>query len=70
MKRLLKWLGIILGGLVGIIVLALLVVYAVSNGREVDREWMPINSLRHLTDDEISALWLFLQSLPPQAQGS
>jgi mono/diheme cytochrome c family protein len=35
-------------------------------GREVDRSWMPIDSTKHLTDEEISAIWLFLQSLPPQ----
>jgi cytochrome c553 len=39
------------------------------DGRQVDREWMPVNSLQNLTDDEISALWLFLRSLPAVEQG-
>lgn len=40
------------------------------DGREMDREWMPVNSLQNLTDGEISALWLFLRSLPAVEQGS
>jgi mono/diheme cytochrome c family protein len=43
---------------------ALLRTGVTPDGREMDREWMPINSLRHLTDDEIAAVWLFLQTLP------
>jgi mono/diheme cytochrome c family protein len=31
----------------------------------LDPELMPWQSLRKLTDDEIKAIWLYLQSLPP-----
>lgn len=33
-------------------------------GREMG-SWMPIGSTMHFTDEEISALWLYLQEMPP-----
>ncbi len=35
------------------------------DGEDLDPELMPWKSLGNLTDDELKALWLFLQSLPP-----
>jgi mono/diheme cytochrome c family protein len=35
------------------------------NGEELDPELMPWETLSKLTDEELNALWLFLQSLPP-----
>ncbi|MGH2619791.1 MAG: c-type cytochrome [Anaerolineales bacterium] len=35
------------------------------SGEDLDPELMPWETLGKLTDDEIKALWLFLQSLPP-----
>jgi mono/diheme cytochrome c family protein len=32
-------------------------------------EWMPIDSTKYFTDEEISAIWLYLQSLPAKEQG-
>jgi len=36
------------------------------DGRAVDQEWMPIGSTKYMTGDEIAAVWLYLQSLPPR----
>ena len=33
-------------------------------GRRLDNEKMPWRSIGQLTDDELGALWLYLQSLP------
>jgi cytochrome c553 len=35
------------------------------DGEELDPELMPWRNLGNLSDDELQALWLFLQSLPP-----
>jgi len=35
------------------------------DGEELDPELMPVETLGKLSDDEMKALWLFLQSLPP-----
>jgi mono/diheme cytochrome c family protein len=34
-------------------------------GKELDANFMPWKSLARATDDELSAIWVFLQSLPP-----
>lgn len=36
------------------------------NGRELDGEVMPWKSIAKLNDDELRALWLYLESLPPR----
>ncbi len=38
-------------------------------GRALDPEWMPWPSFGQMTDDDLKALWLHLQSVPPQADG-
>jgi hypothetical protein len=30
-------------------------------------EWMPFESLNKMSDDELKAIWLYLESLPPLA---
>jgi hypothetical protein len=35
------------------------------NAEELDSELMPWETLGKLTDEEMKALWLYLQSLPP-----
>jgi mono/diheme cytochrome c family protein len=37
---------------------------------ELDPEFMPWESIAKLTDDELKAIWLFLQSLPPKEYGN
>ena len=32
-------------------------------------EWMPFERLKHMTDEELKAIWLYLQSLPALPQG-
>lgn len=39
-------------------------------GRKLDPEMMPWCSLGKLSDDELKAIWLYLQSLPPVAAES
>jgi hypothetical protein len=34
-------------------------------GEQLDDEFMPWQRLKHLTDDEVAAIWLYLLSLPP-----
>ena len=41
------------------------------NGRQLDDQWMPYETLfGEMTDEEWQALWLYLQSLPPKAYGN
>jgi cytochrome c553 len=40
------------------------------SGRTLNPEHMPWNLTAKLTDEEITALWLYLQTLPPQANGN
>jgi mono/diheme cytochrome c family protein len=35
------------------------------DGRQLDSKWMPWRPAAKMTDDELKAVWLFLQSLPP-----
>jgi mono/diheme cytochrome c family protein len=35
------------------------------NGRQLDNIYMPWQSFAQFTDDELKALWLYIQSLPP-----
>ena len=39
-------------------------------GVELDAEYMPWSTFGRMTDDELKALWLYIQSLPPQATAS
>lgn len=34
------------------------------DGRQLDSEWMPWPTLARMTDDELKAIWLYLQSVP------
>ena len=38
-------------------------------GEQLDEEFMPWDSFKHLTDDEIRALWLFISALPAREFG-
>lgn len=38
-------------------------------GREINNQYMPYKDLGRQTDDELKAIWLFIQSLPPKALG-
>lgn len=40
------------------------------DGRVLDSAYMPWNLFSHMTDDEMRAIWMFLQSLPPRPAGS
>lgn len=39
------------------------------HGHELDAEFMPWQSFARFSDDELKALWIYLQSLPPNASG-
>jgi mono/diheme cytochrome c family protein len=39
------------------------------DGRQLNGEWMPWRTAAKMTDDELKAVWLFLQSLPPSGEG-
>ena len=39
-------------------------------GDQLNPEWMPWPAIGQMTDDELKAVWLYLQSLPPVAGGS
>ena len=41
-----------------------------KHGRAINPEYMPWESYRHMTDDELRAVYLYLQSLPPKAFGN
>lgn len=41
-----------------------------SHGKFVDTKYMPWGSYQYMTDDEIRAVWLHLQSLPQKAYGN
>jgi hypothetical protein len=38
------------------------------HGHELDPEFMPPKFFERLTDDELKAMWLYLQSLPAKSQ--
>ncbi len=40
------------------------------SGHQIDARQMPYPTLAHMTDDEIGALFMYLQSLPPLPEGS
>jgi len=46
---------------------------AIRDGKRPDgstlNPFMPYRTLRNLTDDEVAALWLYLQSVPPEPYG-
>ncbi len=39
------------------------------SGRELCNEYMPWQTTGQMTDDELKAVWLYLQSLPSLPQG-
>lgn len=39
-------------------------------GRELDSEWMPWPAFKQLTDEELRAIWLHLQSVPAREYGN
>ncbi len=41
-----------------------------KHGKQVETKYMPWGSYRYMTDDELKAVWLYLQSLPPKAIGN
>jgi hypothetical protein len=41
-----------------------------KHGRRLDPSQMPWTSYRHMSDDELAAVYLFLMSLPPLDYGS
>jgi mono/diheme cytochrome c family protein len=41
-----------------------------KHGKQVDTKYMPWGSYQYMTDDELKAVWLYLQSLPPKAYGN
>ncbi len=40
------------------------------DGRQLDEEWMPWPTLAKMTDDELQAIWLYLQSVPVVVAGN
>jgi mono/diheme cytochrome c family protein len=40
------------------------------HGRQIDPAYMPWTSYQYMTDEELRAVWVYLQSLPPQPTGS
>lgn len=41
---------------------------ATPDGRQLDGEWMPWQTTAKMTDDELKAVWLFLQSVPSSSE--
>jgi hypothetical protein len=41
-----------------------------KHGRAINPEYMPWESYRHMTEDELRAVYLYLQSLPPKPFGN
>ena len=41
-----------------------------KHGRSINPDYMPWKSYRHMTDDELRAVYLYLQSLPPKDFGN
>jgi mono/diheme cytochrome c family protein len=41
-----------------------------SHGKQVDTKYMPWGSYQYMTDDELCAVWLYLQSLPRKVYGN
>jgi mono/diheme cytochrome c family protein len=37
---------------------------------QLRKDYMPWTSYRHMSDDELRAVWVYLQSLPPKAYGN
>jgi hypothetical protein len=42
----------------------------VKHGRQVDPKYMPWTSYKFMTDEELQAVWVYLQSLPPKEYGN
>ena len=40
------------------------------SGRQLDNQYMPWKLLGQMTDDELKAVWQYLQTLPPKQQGN
>jgi mono/diheme cytochrome c family protein len=40
------------------------------HGREIDFKYMPWSSYKHMSDDELKAVWVYLQALPPKPFGN
>ena len=40
------------------------------HGRQIDPQYMPWTSYKYATDEELAAIWAYLQSLPPVAYGN
>lgn len=79
MGRVTKLLGVALAGLVGLLILLVVVVYGLSNHRMAKTyavndpppaiprmlsAVMPWPYTRFMTDEEIHAVWLYVQSVP------
>ena len=60
MGRVTKWIGIGFLGLIGLLHVAVVIVYALTSRR------MSKTYTRFMTDDEIHALWLYVHSVPPK----
>jgi cytochrome c553 len=43
---------------------------SVPGGHQLNPKLMPWQTYRHLTDDELKAIWLYLQSLPKLASNT
>jgi hypothetical protein len=41
-----------------------------KHGRSINPDYMPWESYRHMTDDELRAVYVYLQSLPPKDFGN
>lgn len=41
-----------------------------KHGRSINRDYMPWESYRHMTDDELAAVYTYLQSIPPKEFGN
>jgi hypothetical protein len=39
-------------------------------GVQLRSQYMPWTSYRHMSDDELRAVWVYLKSLPPKAYGN
>jgi hypothetical protein len=40
------------------------------HGKQVDPKYMPWSSFKFMNDDELRAVWVYLQSLPPKEYGN
>jgi hypothetical protein len=67
MKHILKWIGIIVGGLLGLIILLVVGVYAVS-ASQLNKTYEVTADFTLYTDEEARAIWAYLQTVAPVAQ--